>query len=122
MSVSVDGLRRVLALLALTASALLATAPSASAEFSFTRVDTTITDPLNPGNAQNAYAAVLADLDGQKGLDIVVANYGPPSGNAYNGAVAVLLNDGTGHFPASTLYDSGVAGTAGLVVRDFTGD
>src|SRR3954451_13422352 len=97
----------------LVVTVVLIAASPASAGFSFSRVDHPMADTANPSHVQSPYAVALGDLDGVNGQDIVVANYGNLIGTAYNGTIAVMLNNGNGTFGQPAIYDSGRAGIVG---------
>jgi hypothetical protein len=69
-----------------------------------------------------ATSVAIADLNGDRKLDLVVTNCGDtsnpgdcPNPDGSHGVVAIFLGNGNGTFQAPTLYDSG-APTAGSVV------
>lgn len=58
---------------------------------------------------------MLADVNGDTKLDLVVANFCPTSdltcyGDDTDGTVSVLLGNGDGTFQAAAAYDSGATG------------
>lgn len=64
---------------------------------------------------------VLADVNADKKLDIVVAN--PcSSGSCHQGSVGVLLGKGDGTFKGAVTYASGGAGAGSIAVADVNGD
>jgi len=68
-----------------------------------------------------AQAVIVADLNGDGKLDIVVSNYYTLNFPA-QGSVAVLLGNGDATFRAPLLYPAGGDGSNGLALADFNGD
>jgi hypothetical protein len=69
----------------------------------------------------NADAVVVADMNGDGKLDLVVSNYSSCSGCS-SALVAVLLGNGDGTFQAAQTYYTGGNGAGGLAVADLNGD
>jgi Bacterial Ig-like domain (group 3)/FG-GAP-like repeat len=63
---------------------------------------------------------LLADLNGDGKLDVIVGSETNPSGG--NGSVSVLLNNGNGTFQTGTTYDSGGFYTSSVAVADLNAD
>jgi len=72
------------------------------------------TEPL-ADSADRTYSAALADLDGDDDLDIVVSNDRPDRKLVY-------LNDGTGHYRASSTFGEPDWSTRYVTVADVNGD
>jgi uncharacterized membrane protein len=72
---------------------------------------------------QSAYSIVVADVNGDGKLDLVVAN-GCLGSNCSTGSVGVLLGNGDGTFKKAVTYSSGVASVFGsrVAVADLNGD
>ena len=70
------------------------------------------------------YSVVLADVNGDGKIDIIVASCAPNSGTcgSSDGVVSVLLGNGNGTFQTAVSYDSGAATGVGLAVADVNGD
>ncbi|GKY87032.1 FG-GAP repeat domain-containing protein [Sinisalibacter aestuarii] len=63
-----------------------------------------------PADSGSTMDAAAADLDGDGTMDIVLARFGDLTGRSWSTPLAVLTNDGTGHF----------TGVAGLLPGDAT--
>jgi uncharacterized membrane protein len=72
---------------------------------------------------QSAYSIVVADINGDGKLDLVVAN-GCDGSNCSTGGVGVLLGKGDGTFKKAVVYRSGAASVFGsrVAVGDLNGD
>lgn len=72
--------------------------------------------PINTGSLLNPHGITTADLNGDKKLDLIVTNSGGTT-------ITVLLNDGTGKYPAplTKSYNVGTNPSA-VAVADFNGD
>ena len=72
---------------------------------------------------QSAYSIVVADVNGDGKLDLVVAN-GCLGSNCATGSVGVLLGKGDGTFRKAVTYSSGAASVFGshVAVGDLNGD
>jgi|HubBroStandDraft_4_1064222.scaffolds.fasta_scaffold14720_2 hypothetical protein len=72
---------------------------------------------------QSAYSVVVADVNGDGKLDLVVAN-GCLGSNCAMGGVGVLLGNGDGTFKKAVTYSSGAASVFGshVAVGDLNGD
>ncbi len=70
-----------------------------------------------------AHGVAVLDVDGDGDLDVVEAMMtgGDPPGDG-SGGMALLLNDGSGHFGAPTFFDSSCSGEWGLGSGDMNGD
>jgi hypothetical protein len=75
---------------------------------------------FDPGSATGGLS--LGDLNGDGFPDLVVPSFIPPSGGG--SAVLVCLNDGTGHFPGMTKYDTDAFGSnpCGSAIVDVDGN
>lgn len=71
-------------------------------------------------SSPNAVAVADANSDGK--LDIVVGNWGPPSGFSNDGAVSVLLGNGDGTFQPYIPFLSGGNEVEAIAVGDLNGD
>lgn len=67
-----------------------------------------------------AWSTVVADLNGDGKLDLVVVNYSGESNG--DGSVAVLLGNGDGTFQSAVVYDSGGGGPTSVAVGDLNHD
>lgn len=65
--------------------------------------------------AGEPHGIAVLDVDGDADLDIVDADRS-------GGRLALLLNDGSGHFGAPSFFDGGVGGEYGLASGDMNGD
>ena len=80
--------------------------------------------PVNyDSGGQSAYSIVVADVNGDGKLDLVVAN-GCLGSNCATGSVGVLLGKGDGSFKNAVTYNSGAASVFGsrVAVGDLNGD
>jgi pimeloyl-ACP methyl ester carboxylesterase len=78
--------------------------------------------PYGSGGGE-ASAVVLADVDGDGKLDVVVANLCAISASSCaNGTVAVLLGNGDGTFQSAVTYGSGGSQATSVTVADVNGD
>ena len=70
-----------------------------------------------------ATSVAVADLNGDRKPDLIVANCSPPGPNcAGEGSVAVFLGNGDGTFQPAATYDSGGGGAVSVAVADVNGD
>jgi len=72
------------------------------------------------GSGGNATSVVVADVNGDGKLDLVVANECGGSGDCYGsmGTVAVLLGNGDGTFQAAVTYSAGGLNATSVAVAD----
>jgi FG-GAP-like repeat len=80
--------------------------------------------PVNYGSGgQSAFSIVVADVNGDGKLDLIVAN-GCLGSNCATGSVGVLLGNGDGTFKNAVTYSSGAASVFGsrVAVGDLNGD
>jgi hypothetical protein len=84
--------------------------------------DGTFQSAVAYGAANSPYSVVVADLNGDGKLDVVVANWGTSDGSSNNGAVSVLLGNGDGTFQTVLSYSSGGAEAPSVAVADLNGD
>ncbi|HEY6770381.1 MAG TPA: FG-GAP-like repeat-containing protein [Candidatus Sulfotelmatobacter sp.] len=75
----------------------------------------------NPGVYARSYTVTAQDLNGDGFLDLVVSEQCFDS-NCANGAVGVLLGNGTGTFGTATLYPTAGVVTVSAAVGDVNGD
>lgn len=79
-----------------------------------------------PSGGSNATSIVVADVNGDGKLDLVVANCGAANLDACqtggDAVVGVLLGNGDGTFQTASVYDSGWQGAYSVVVADVNGD
>ena len=69
-----------------------------------------------------SYAVAVADVNGDKKPDIVVANGCVAVGNCLSGSVGVLLGNGDGTFQAAQAYPSGGFYPTAVTIGDVNGD
>jgi hypothetical protein len=67
-------------------------------------------------------AVAVADVNSDGNPDIVVGNWGPPSGFTNQGAVSVLLGNGDGTFQNYIPFSSGGNEVTAVAVADLNGD
>jgi hypothetical protein len=67
-------------------------------------------------------SAVVADVNGDGKLDLIVANYYSESQCGPNGSVGVLLGNGDGTFQTAVCYSSGGIEPTSVAVADVNGD
>jgi hypothetical protein len=85
--------------------------------------DGTFQTAVNYGSGgQNASSVVVADVNGDGKLDLVVANYCDNTFCANGNSVSVLLGNGDGTFQAAISYGSGGAVNMTVAVADVNGD
>jgi hypothetical protein len=80
--------------------------------------------PVNyDSGGQSAFSIVVADVNGDGKLDLVVAN-GCAATDCATGVVGVLLGNGDGTFKSAVTYSSGAASVFGsrVAVADLNGD
>ncbi len=65
-------------------------------------------------------AMILADVNGDRKMDIIVVNSGPDSNG--NSTVGVMLGNGDGTFQPAVTYDTGDPRSSTVAVGDFNGD
>jgi hypothetical protein len=78
-----------------------------------------------PSGGQDPTQVVVADVNGDRIPDLIVADYcASDSSNcpSANGSVAVLLGNGNGTFQMAVVYDSGGADATSVAVADVNGD
>lgn len=68
------------------------------------------------------YSSVVADVNGDGKLDLIVANFYSVSRCGPNGSVGVLLGNGDGTFQAAVCYSSGGIEATSVAVADVNGD
>src|SRR5215471_15190662 len=102
------------------------------ADFATGNLDSTVTVRFGDGTGAFPTAATLtgfsspavivaADLDNDTHPDLIVANSSSFSDPSLNNTIAILMNDGTGAFPSTSLVTlSGFA--TGITVGDFNED
>ena len=71
--------------------------------------------PINTNGGAGPYSIVLADVNGDGKLDILVGNYS-------NNNVSVLLGNGNGTFQTPIVVNTGGATSADIAVGDLNGD
>lgn len=70
-----------------------------------------------------AFSVAVADVNGDRKPDVVVANYCPTRITCYaSSALGVLLGNGDGSFQPAVTYNSGGPRSVSLVVADVNGD
>ena len=74
-----------------------------------------------PSGGITAVSVTVGNFNGDKKLDLVVANQCQSSGNC-NGNVGVLLGNGNGTFQAARSYASGGYTAVSVIAGDFDGD
>jgi uncharacterized membrane protein len=87
----------------------------ASAKVSFRKAVPYTTSGYNP------YSVVLADVNGDGKLDLIVANESQSKTDA-QGSISVMLGKGNGTFRAPVNYSSGGQGAYSVSVADVNGD
>ena len=100
------------------------TDPQGSISVLLGKGDGTFHASVNYGSGgQSAYSIVVADVNGDGKLDLVVAN-GCLGSNCATGSVGVLLGKGDGTFKKAVTYSSGAASVFGshVAVGDLNGD
>jgi hypothetical protein len=70
---------------------------------------------------ENANSIVVADVNGDGKLDLLVSN-GDPLSLSGGGVVGILLGNGDGTFQVAVVYSTGGDGAASLAVGDVNGD
>jgi hypothetical protein len=78
-----------------------------------------VTYSSNTSGGSCVNSVAIADVNGDKRPDLVVANW---CGNAFSQTVGVLLGNGDGTFQAATSYASGGVVTESVVVADINHD
>jgi hypothetical protein len=71
---------------------------------------------------RTGFAIILADVNGDGKLDLVVLNSCASTDNCANGTIGVFLGSGDGTFQAPVTYDSGGVAPSSLAVGDVNGD
>jgi len=78
--------------------------------------------PAYSSGGDDADSTVVADVNGDGKLDLVVANNCATSTSCTNGVVGVLLGNGDGTFQAAVSYGSGGYEAYSIAVADVNGD
>ena len=71
---------------------------------------------------RSAYSEVVADVNGDGKLDVIVADQCDYSSDCGNGVVAVLLGNGDGTLQTPLTYNSGGMNLSSVLVKDVNGD
>jgi hypothetical protein len=71
---------------------------------------------------QYAWAGAVADVNGDKKLDLLISNQCASSSNCANGVIGVLLGNGDGTFQAAVAYGSGGDNPSSFETGDLNGD
>jgi hypothetical protein len=82
------------------------------------------TPPSYASGGYDADSVVAGDLNGDRKLDLVVANLCQSSNcsSGNNGAISVLLGNGDGTFQSAKNYPTGGFGSSSVAIGDFNGD